>query len=96
MDLRSKVIKARSKLLKIEPEYEEVKERYNKAMLEWKNLAIELEEADYLQAQLDGRTKTYPKGQKKPKPLTLSQIESIAERLGINLNLTGEEDEEGI
>lgn len=92
MDLRKGVIKARSKLLAIEPEYEEVKERYDKAMFEWKTLVVELERVDYLQAQIDGRTKQYPFGQKKPKPLTLSQIYEVAKRLGIDIDKEKEDE----
>ena len=97
MDLKSKVIQARSKLLIIETKYREVKEEYDKTAEEWKAAVRELEDYDYEQSQVDGRTKTIPKGQKASKAvkdLTLDQIKSIANKLGVSLDLKGAQNEE--
>jgi len=88
---KKRVMKARFNLITIETKYKEVKKLYDKALSEYRAAAIDLEEADYQQAQIDGRTKKIPRGVKQEKPLTAQQIKNVAAKLGVSLKEKNEE-----
>ena len=89
-EMKRRVMLAKYQVVTIEHVYLKIKKEYDNAIIELKKAAKELEDYDYEQSQVDGRTKTIPKGQKAKvaaKDLTLDQILSIANKLGVSLDL---------
>lgn len=70
--------------------YHLLKDLAEKAEKEYLKKSAEFKKADYKLAEEDGRLKKIPasgkKGKREPIELTLDQLKSIAEKLGIDLN----------
>ncbi len=97
-EMKRRVMYARHRVVTVEHEYLKLKKEYDDAIIELKKATKELEDYDYQQSQIDGRTTKIPKGQKAKvavKDLTLDQIKSIANRLGVSLDLKEAQNEEG-
>ena len=75
--LRQEVIDARTKVIEIESEWREVKERYENAFNAWRKVARKLEDEDYKQALLDGRTKKIPMNYTEPKADNFSDEQKL-------------------
>lgn len=79
--MRSRVLKARTKVLALEPNYKEVCAEYNEAVEEWKDAVTAMEQDDYERSLTDGRTRKITLGQRKPVALTPKQMLEILNEL---------------
>jgi phage terminase Nu1 subunit (DNA packaging protein) len=72
--------------------YANLKETYHKAEQDWLKKSRRFKDFDYQLAQTDGRLKKISSNEKERKEkklpeLTLEQLQSIAEKLGVNITI---------
>ena len=72
--LRGIVKELRIALEEVKPRYEEVQEEYLETLARWKNAVTKLEQEDFKQALIDGRTKRVKHGEN---PIPMKTIASM-------------------
>ncbi len=85
-EIKQKVITFRTLVLRLEKDYERARDAYNHALRDLELAVRMVEDYDFQQALTDGRTKKYKLGFS-PVSLTHKQIKSIANKLGLELDI---------